>query len=144
MRPHTSQDGNCLEQILSTLNVPASLAMFETVCSAVRELRWGGGGRAALATAPQWACEICFPPLNCTGKGSPVPEFQRWSETALLGSQRTGGGGVDAGGPPLPSRQEVGTWKTGPFGISAASWACSQTPHHLLPVHKITIDKNQG
>ena len=61
MRLHTSQDGNCLEQILSTLNVPASLAMFETVCSAVREL---GAGRAALATAPQWACEICFPPLT--------------------------------------------------------------------------------
>lgn len=43
-------------------------------------------------------------------------------------------------GPPLPSRQEVGTWKTGPFGISAAYWACSQISHCLLPVHKTTID----
>lgn len=61
IRPHTTPDGSTtLEQTPSILNAPSSLAMFETVCSIVGELQ----ERDAFATEPQWACEICFPPLT--------------------------------------------------------------------------------
>jgi hypothetical protein len=73
--------------------------MFETVCSIVSELQ----ERAAFATEPQWACEICFPFLTAQAKEAKYQsarggQRQTFWALSVQAMTRVGEGEMSAGG----------------------------------------------